>query len=310
MAAMAEAAVEKLRSPISTGDDAVIFSYSRPEHGFLRRAIIQSIEKLSGQPRLKALYDAWRREDRAEPFFDAAIRLMGVKVRLASDLADIPRTGPVLFVANHPFGVLDGVALGWVAQRVRPDTRILTHSLLCQPPELKPHVLPIDFGGTTEARARSLASRLEAQRHLRHGGAVAIFPAGGVATCQTPFGRAAVDAPWHPFTAKLARTARATVVPIYFPGQNSRSFQLASHVSYSLRIALLFRETASRLGGEIDVAIGRPIPFEELEHLTDRRAMTLELRRRTLALARAFRPPGALLPDYRQEFHFPSYISE
>jgi putative hemolysin len=306
---MAETAVEELRSQVAARDN-IVFSYSRPEHGVIRRTAIQAIETLSGQPRLRALYDAWRREDRAEPFFDAAIRLMGVKIRLSSDSAEIPRTGPVLFVANHPFGVLDGVALGWVTQRVRPDTRILTHSLLCQPPELKPHVLPIDFGGTRQAQANSLASRLEAQRLLRQGGAVAIFPAGGVATCQTPFAREAVDAPWHPFTAKLARTARATVVPIYFPGQNSRAFQLASHLGYSLRIALLFRETASRLGAAVDVAIGRPIPFEELEHLTDRRALTLELRRRTLALARAFRPPGAPLPDYRQEFHFPSYISE
>ena len=307
---MAEAAVEKLRSPVSDEDDGVVFSYSRPEHSGLRRTIIQTIEKLSGQPRLKVLYDAWRREDRAEPFFDAAVRLMGVKIRLSSDSAEIPRTGPVLFVANHPFGVLDGIALGWVTQRARPETRILTHSLLCPPPELKPHVLPIDFGGTKQAQANSLASRIEAQRLLRHGGAVAIFPAGGVATCQTPFGREAVDAPWHPFTAKLARTGRATVVPIYFPGQNSRSFQLASHLSYSLRIALLFRETANRLGSDVDVAIGRPIPFEELERFTDRRAMTMELRRRTLALARAFRPPGAPLPDYRQEFHFPFHITE
>src|SRR3954451_13434899 len=130
MTSMAEAAVEKLRSPVGGEDDGVIFSYSRPEHSGLRRAVIQSIEKLSGQPRLKVLYNAWRRENRAEPFFDAAVRLMGVRIRLSSDSAEIPRTGPVLFVANHPFGVLDGIALGWVTQRARPETRILTHSLL------------------------------------------------------------------------------------------------------------------------------------------------------------------------------------
>jgi putative hemolysin len=309
MPLMAETAVEELRSLTAAAED-VVFSYSRPEHHVVRRAVIQAIERLSGQPRLKALYDAWRREDRAEPFFDAAVRLMGITVRISSDSAEIPKAGPVLFVANHPYGVLDGVALGFLTQRVRPETRILTHSLLCQPPELKPHVLPIDFGGTRQAQANSLASRLEAQRLLRNGGAVAIFPAGGVATCRSPFGREAVDAPWHPFAAKLARTAKATVVPIYFPGQNSRVFQVASHLSYSLRIALLFRETANRLGAAVDVAIGRPIPYAELARFTDRRAMTLEMRRRTLELARLFRPPGAPLPDHRQEFHFPSWISE
>ena len=75
-------------------------------------------------------------------------------------------------------------------------------------------------------------------------------------------------------------------------------------------MALLFRETANRLGAEVDVAIGRPIPFAELEGFTDRRAMTVELRRRTLELARFFRPPGAPLPDYRQEFVFPPWVAE
>jgi len=93
MTSMAEAAVEKLRSPVGGEDDGVIFSYSRPEHSGLRRAVIQSIEKLSGQPRLKVLYDAWRRENRAEPFFDAAVRLMGVRIIGHGTLSLLQRHG-------------------------------------------------------------------------------------------------------------------------------------------------------------------------------------------------------------------------
>ena len=95
----------------------------------------------------------------------------------------------------------------------------------------------------------------------------------------------AVDLPWAPFTAKLIRPPRAAVVPVYFVGQNSRLFQLASHLSLTLRLSLVFRETARRIGTALKVRVGRPIPFAEIDHLEDRIALVLELRKRTFELA-------------------------
>ena len=143
----------------------------------------------------------------------------------------------------------------------------------------------LSFAATRAALATNLASRRTAQNWLAEGRAIGIFPGGGVATSEKPLGRMVFDLPWHSFTAKLVRGARATVVPVHFSGHNSRLFQLASHLSLTLRLSLLFRETARRIGTRLDVAVGAPIPFEELEPLSDKAEFIAELRRRTYQLA-------------------------
>ena len=120
---------------------------------------------------------------------------------------------------------------------------------------------------------------------LKAGGAVGIFPGGGVSTSERLHKAMAVDLPWAPFTAKLIRMTEPTVVPIFFTGQNSRLFQIASHLSITLRLSLVFRETARRIGTRLMVRVGKPIPFSELAQFGGRDEMIREIRKRTYALA-------------------------
>lgn len=268
---------------------SIRFSYSSPDQPLVQQAVIRAIEMVGGQRRLRRLYEEQQHERLpGESFFAAAIRLLALDVAHdAGALAAVPAQGPLVFVANHPYGVLDGIVLAALTLKVRPDTKILAHEVLYRVPETRAHLLPVDFAGTAQALATNLASRRAARDWLGRGGAVGIFPGGGVATSERPLSRAVFDLPWHPFTAKLIRAAEATVVPVHFSGHNSRLFQLASHVSLTLRLSLLFRETARRIGTRMDVAIGEPIAFEALASLADRAAIVAELRRRTYALAPA-----------------------
>lgn len=265
------------------------FSYSSPDQPLLQQAVIRAVEFVGGQRRLKRLYEAQRSgRNPNESFFEAAIRLLALDVAFdAGLLAQVPSTGPVVFVANHPYGVLDGIVLAALALKVRPDTKILANEVLYRVPETREHLLPVDFAPTEAAAATNLASRRTAQGWLARGGAVGIFPGGGVATTERPLSRPVLDLPWHPFTAKLVQCARATVVPVHFSGHNSRLFQLASHFSLTLRLSLLFHETARRIGTRLDVAIGAPVPFAELAGFPTRTALVADLRRRTYALAPA-----------------------
>jgi putative hemolysin len=265
----------------------VRFTYSTPEQPPIKRAVIRSIELLGGQRKLKKLYEHTQSGRLAEEtFFASALRSLAIDVRFdAEKLARVPKDGPVIFIANHPYGVLDGIILTWLCMQVRPDVKVLANSVLCRIPEARDNLLAIDFAQSREAMDTTLQSRLASQKWLGQGHAIGIFPGGGISTAAKPLRGPALDLPWAPFLAKLVRASKATVIPVYFSGQNSRMFQLASHVSQTLRLSLMFRETARRIGTGLDVQVGDPIPYADLSHLTNRADMLDVLRCSVISMA-------------------------
>ena len=268
--------------------DDYLFSYAERSDPPLKRGVIRLVERATGQPTLKRLYLENQRQPRpTESFWQAAVRSLDLDVRYdAAALAQLPRSGPAIFIANHPYGVLDGIVISWLIEKVRPDFLVLTHSVLLRAHEVRDFVLPVDFTGTTEAQKTNLRTRATARAHLEAGGAVVVFPAGAVSTAPDRLGRRpAIDAPWGAFVAQLIQRAEATVTPIYFGGQNSRLFQIASHLSLTLRLSLIFHEVKSRIGTALPVAIGAPIPFDKIAHIKDRQALADHLRALTYGLA-------------------------
>jgi putative hemolysin len=202
----------------------------------------------------------------------------------AEALKKIPRTGALVVVANHPYGVLDGLIITQLMKRVRPDFRVLTNSVLCRAPEAADDLLPIDFAETAEALEVNLATRKKARDILRNGGCIVVFPAGGVSTIPTLKDKVAQDTTWQPFIGRLIQESRADVVPVFFEGQNSRLFQIVSLFSSTLRLALFFKEVADKIGAKIGVRIGEVIPYTILAEYTDRVTLCHNLRERTYAL--------------------------
>lgn len=252
----------------------------------LKRRMVRTIERLSGQPYLQKLYETYRANLADEPFFAAAIKLLDLDVEFSSRrLAQIPETGPLVIVANHPFGVLDGLLISWLVSLRRRDFKVLTNAVLDGAPEAREWLLPIDFANTKEARATNIATRAESLDRLKNGECIIVFPAGGVSTSPTPFSRSAVDDTWKPFTAKLISRSAAHVTPIFFEGQNSRLFQWASHMSIELRLALIFREVKRRVGTAIPVHIGETITPETLAAAGKRQELMNFLREQTYQMA-------------------------
>ena len=217
------------------------------------------------------------------------MRSLALDVRYDSEaLAAIPQTGPVVVVANHPYGVLDGIVISWLVSKVRSDFVVLTNAVLMRAPEVQDFILPIDFSETEEAQQTNLASRAAARAQLEKGGVVVVFPAGAVSTAPDKLGRKpAVDGRWQPFVSQLIQRSKATVVPIWFGGQNSRLFQIASHVSHDAAHLADFPR------GEVedrDVAPGRRSARRSRSRpspaIKDRQALADELCSRVYALAR------------------------
>ena len=263
------------------------FSYASPEDPLARELGIRCVELLTGQPYLKRLYREYQREALPDhQFFDQAVDRLQLQVNWhGTPFERIPADGPLIFVANHPYGVLDGIVICLLAARTRGDFKILINSVLCRAPELDDYVLPVDFEPTPEAIRTNLASRKTAREHLSEGGSLIVFPAGAVSTTPKMFAREALDEDWAPLVGQLIRRTRASVVPVYFDGQNSRSFQMASHVSYALRVALIFREVRRRVGSKLDVVVGEPLDFFDLERHLPPANLARVLQQHTHALA-------------------------
>jgi len=259
------------------------FTYADPSDSRMRRLAVRGIERITGKPRLARLYRKHLKEHDPD-FWGSAVRRLGIELDYDADkLERLPAEGPVVVAANHPYGVLDGLMIGHLVGRRRTDFRIVAHGFLTRSAEAAPFLFPIDFTESDTARATNLRSRKGALDWLKGGGVLIVFPGGTVSTSPKAFGPA-VDPPWKPFTAKLIHAAAAPVLPVCFVGQNSRLFQLASHVSLTLRMSLLFHEVANKIGSRQRIEIGDLIPYAELAPLKDRGALIEELRRRVYAL--------------------------
>ena len=264
---------EKIFSNLKESDSQDIprgtLTYSTSTDSFLRRQFIQAVEFLSGRRKLEKLYGEILD---ANPTSDEIWRLIFEKLALSYTLKsglleEIPNQGPCIIVANHPFGVVDGVALGHIVKQKRDKFKFLVNEVLCREPLLDPYLLPIDFKETKEALRTNLETRKEALACLDRGECIVIFPAGAVST-SPGFFKKAVDLEWKRVVGKLIKKSEAPVIPIYFEGHNSWIFQFASQISEDLRLGVLLHEVTNKIGNTIEVSIRKKIPFSEIKGIS------------------------------------------
>lgn len=231
---------------------------------------------------LVRLYEDVRQKRR--PLFESVLEEMGITIECEqADLERIPKSGAVVVVANHPYGLLEGPVLGHLLMKRRADVRFLANSLLSAVPELEPYVIPVDpFGGSSATRA-NLAPLRRALEWLKGGGLLVVFPAGEVSALR--MGRWRVeDGSWNPAAARLIAATGASAAPIFVHGTNGAAFQVAGLLHPKLRTALLPRQLLNKRGARIRVSIGHPIGAGRLKGLRPEEA-TAYLRQRTVALA-------------------------
>ena len=259
-----------------------IFSFANGEMGPVASGFIRAMEKVTGQPKIKKLYFDYVDDERpSELFWTDALERLNISYNLHNEAtAQIPRTGRLLIVANHPFGVIDGLVLCSMLSKIRDDYRIITHQVLRQAPAVMDKILPIDFAETSAALATNLNTRTEAQKFLKSGGAVIVFPAGGISLAPNFIGPA-FDVEWKTFAAKLAQQQDTTVIPFFFHGRNSVLYQMARRMSVTLGYSLMFREICKQMNSEVHVTMRAPIQSDALSALTTRQEIIEFLRNRT-----------------------------
>ena len=275
-------------------------SYSYSAQTKAGKTVIKLMENTTG--RLRLIKRAWGYEQEVangRDFWQVMVDRYGLSLDIvAGDLSKIPTSGPMIMIANHPYGILDGLMMGHILSTVRGDFRILANTVFRKSEDLQRVVLPISFDETKDAVRENLATRKSALTYLAEGGAIGVFPGGTVSTAVTPFAQP-MDPGWRSFTARMISKSNAIVLPVYFEGQTSLMFQLASHLHNTLRMGLLIKEFKKRVDTPVRVVVGDPITKEDLKEFSaDARAMMDFLRKKTYELS----PTPLRSYDYGFEF--------
>ncbi len=260
-------------------------------------------ERALGVDKLNAVYAA-ASEAANTPgaFAEAVLAELGVRYEIP-DLDKLKKVeGPLVVVANHPFGGLEALMLVLLLDKIRPDYKIMANHLLERIEEVRDKLVLVDPFDTEESRQRNVAPLKQTLAYLKAGGLLGVFPSGQVAALDVKAGRI-VETEWNPIVARLIQKTGASVAPVYFFGANSPLFHLAGLVNERLRTALLLRELLRSSGRRLTFKIGNVIPPETIKKYPDPQELTEYLRTKTYLLAanppapkRFLRLPNPLTP--------------
>ena len=262
-------------------------SYANTFTNPIQRNIIKSLEFLTGKLYLLRKVRQFEKMGIpvGQPFWKQALDLLGINLLTKqSEIAKIPKEGSLVITANHPHGLVDGMVLAELIGKVRTDYKILTRSILTGVKQIDQFMIPVPFDHEENALKKSLEMRKKAMDHLEKGGVIVVFPSGKVASSETMFGNV-VEGEWNPFTAKLIQKSGANVLPIFFPGANSRIYQIANQISATLRQGLLIYEVVHAMNKPQKPLVGDLIKQNEISSWkNDPRGFMRWLRGKTLEL--------------------------
>ena len=262
-------------------------SYANTFTNPIQRNTIKTLELLTGKLRLLRKVRQFEKMGIpvGQPFWKQALDLLGINlITKQSEIAKIPNKGSLVITANHPHGLVDGMVLAELIGKVRTDYKILTRSLLTGVKQIDQFMIPVPFDHEENALKKSLEMRKTAMDHLEKGGVIVIFPSGKVASSETMFGNV-VEGEWNPFTAKLIQKSGANVLPIFFPGANSRIYQMANQISATLRQGLLIYEVVHAMDKPQRPLVGSLIKQDKIASWkSDPRGFMRWLREQTLEL--------------------------
>ena len=265
----------------------IAFTFASSEVNKLGQNFIKIAELFTGKLKLKKLYDQYLSENNPpENFWHDAVDKLQLKLNTTfHSNKNIPSKGRLIVIANHAFGVADGVSMCSLISKTRQDYRLITHKVLRQADAVKEKIIPIDFTQSREAMLSNINARKQAEEFLNNNGVVVIFPSGQIATKENlKKNTKADDGEWKQFTSKLVIKTKSPVLPMYFEGQNSQLFHIANKIGQTFRYSLMMYELKRKIGDNIDLHIGEIIPFSKLEEIGDLKKITKYLRNKTYSL--------------------------
>ena len=246
------------------------------------RFLIHTVELLSARISLEKRYKNFIslcQDKRGTDLWKHALNSMGIQTPKLDPIPKRAKSRGLIIVANHPFGVADGVFLSWFASTLDENFKVIAHGVLRQEPILADNILPIDFSNSKNAMRNNVVTRQTAIKILKNGGVVAIFTAGGVAWSRKK-GLPIQEDDWKPMLGRLINDSNCDLIMTKFDGQNSKAFQLASRVHQTIKQSLYLYE--------IKKSLDKPMQFKVLKYLKNQSLPNLNDRDLSLYLQKEF----------------------
>ena len=233
------------------------FSFIEDELPVYKQLLIKLIEQITGKRKVSKIYrQIVAKDDTGRSFWDRAVEELELQIRIhGNSLNSIPKEGPLLVVANHPFGQIDGLVLGYILEKIRPDFKIVAWDIMNEIDYFKDKILPISFKNEYSSKRNNLRTLKQSIQNIKEGGVVAIFPSGECAISKNFIGKAQ-EGQWLKFTSRIVLATDVPVLPIFFHGQNSRIFQIIGNFGYYFKLSMFFHEICNMIGKDVRLTIG------------------------------------------------------
>ena len=254
-------------------------------NSLINKILTRLLDKLLGLSRLDTLYRSLPEGLEADEFLSRALEVLEVGYdNDLNKLSSIPEHGPVIVVANHPFGGLDGMVLTLLLRKYRPDVKVMANHVLGSIPEISECFIKVDPFQSKAKRSENTRAIRDSIDWLKQGRLLLVFPAGEVSSFQVSTLKI-MDKKWHNSIARLARMSGASVNPVYIHGRNSLLFNVSGFIHPILRTIRLPAEILGKRGYKINWMCGSNIPSTKLGKFKDSSELISYLRMKTYILA-------------------------
>jgi len=238
--------------------------------------------------KLEEWFKAFASDPRSEEFVFQKL-LDGLKIAIdfnREQLATIPSEGPLIVVAPHKLVLLDGLAIASVIMLARKDLKAMALSYLRALPDLRPYIIEVKEGDSKRAIKRNKSAFWKAMVWLKDGHTLIIFPSGQIAARKPLWSPQSVESKWIKSLAMLIKGSKANVLPVFVHGETSLAFQIVRRIHPWAESFMSPGEILALENQTLQLTIGNPILYDELNTKGSGSILVDYLRKRTYDLGR------------------------